>query len=270
MALVGLALALTGCATSPLPVESPQQIQHVRERLLADQSARLQGLARWRAEGVIEVRTPRWSGRSRFAMLGEETRRARLSVYGPFQTVARELVLTPGGMHWADATRGEVLNAPANAEGMAWLTGLPIAPEVLLGAALGMTSPGAGGGAPLTLQDAEGMRAGSPLEESWRVEPEAGRLLRRVGATPDGGRFEALYAWPEGASAGAGALTMPQRLRVTLHEPVDSSRAVAEGGEGPQPSRWEMTFSRWEFPASWGEDPFALPAGAVTPPGAER
>lgn len=226
--LLLLPLLLVGCALTPTPEEPPLPPAMARARYGADQAERLTRNRAWQVRGILDFDTPRLARRTRFVLQGEETRRARLQVFGPMNQTALALTLWETGLRLVDPLHREVIDVPPTMDGLDYLVGTPLSPERLLATLLGQAEP-------LT-------KAGPDGDGWWRaVDGErlrldgAGRVRERQGPT-----YNAHYRWPA-----AGAPVQPAQVRVEL----------------PKVGHLEATLEQWDTPRQPLAPPAAPPEG---------
>ncbi|MBF0176166.1 MAG: hypothetical protein HQL63_04875 [Magnetococcales bacterium] len=211
LSFFALLLAVGGCASLPSPLPGGVASGDVAVRYQSDQALRRTGFLTegWRVEGTLEMDTPKILRRNRMELWGRGVTWARLVLFGPFRDVAGELHLTREWIRLSDPGKRDVVEVPASAEGMQYLTGLSLEPGLLLALlqaraeAATVLPPGEDGG----------VWADTPTGERLLLVPDSGRILERHGLAPDGTAFMVQYLW--GAPVTQGVL-LPEKISIHL------------------------------------------------------
>ncbi|MBF0609670.1 MAG: hypothetical protein G8345_01525 [Magnetococcales bacterium] len=209
-----LFLLLTACSTVP---EQPVEQGMAVERFMAYQRSWYQTPRHWLVNGIMEVESPETGGRRhRVTLVGEGTRRVRMTIWGPFQQQVGELWLDESQISLIHKQQHEVWQTAATAAGLFRLAQLRVAPQQLVQAVLALSSlselvPGEGGWFSLG-------------EEKIRLDQQ-GRLLVREGQQSDY-PYTIIYQWP------ALEAIMPGKVGLTLGDA----------------HKLEFTWQDWRFP----------------------
>jgi hypothetical protein len=221
---LALMLSGTGCVTVPTAPTAPEMRLEAYQRLQADQTLRQNTVRYWQVDGVLDLDMPDNGRRNRVTLMGEDAQRARLVVYGPFQQSAFEILVADGKIHLVDIGKRKVVEVPANARGMAQLTGIRLDPTRLFQMILGQIDPLRNPPATFTvLTDIE-----TTTGETLRLDPASGRILERSGSTGPKTGYEAIYHWGPPTQQPV----MPKRVHVTLGDNM----------------RMELILKEWFFP----------------------
>lgn len=214
--LLGVLLWSAGCAVAPrVVVDGPLAWSRYGE------SYRLWSRAPryWQVSGLMDLDSPETGGRRhRVTLAGRGWGRGKMAIQGPFQQVVAELWMDDDHIRLVDVANRQVLQAPADEEGLQRLAHWRLPPERMLQVVLGLAvPPGAMG---------EGHRWRSPQGETVQLD-EQGRMVARSGETGSGVVYQAVYEW------GSDREGMPLRVQLAM-------------GEG---HRLEFQWKEWRFPS---------------------
>lgn len=201
------------------------------------QKKRQAAFKHWQAEGTLDIEVHGNGRRNRVKLSGEAADRIRLLIFGPFQQVAVDLLMTPTTLQLTDPARREVVEVPATAAGMAILTGLELQPQRLVKILLAETDPVRQESA---AQQDDSLAVTTTTGETLRLDPASASLSGRHGATETGRKFQVLYQWNE---AKPPLPAMPARIRIDLD----------------RESHLDLQVETWRFPSKWSTDPFVYP-----------
>ncbi|OSM04251.1 hypothetical protein [Magnetofaba australis] len=163
----------------------------------------------WILKGVLDIDHPENGRRNSVMLHGHSSERLRMIVYGPFRQVALEVWLGDQWVDRVDAGNATVTSVPADAFGLAYLTGLELHPRVLINILLGVVDLRD----PVQVQQQPGgLFLKTAAGEMLLVTPETGRPLRRQGEARPGMQYHAYYEW--GSERGI----LPERIVVKLGE----------------------------------------------------